>query len=352
MSLPVISITPWITDTSTSDLEERLQVSKQLHNACVDYGFFYLDISDFASAEETNELERLAREFFKLPQAVKDEISIHKQDHARGYQRLGENITQGKPDGQVKLGTSPEHFTHEGIDFYAPVDNPDPSRPLWGTNQWPEISGFRTEYERWVDKMKQLGLIVMEAMATGLGMDKDEWQDLRSQMDDSFWVMRLIGYPPLPNDHDGYSCGAHKDYGCLTFLYTDDTPSALQVWRGPTKDEAQGRWIYADPIPGCVIVNIGEMWEIWTNGLYRSTLHRVIHRGRGFRVSIPFFFEPNFDALVRSLPAASRALDAANSKESSVTNISGKIYEPVIYGDFLLSKVTNNFVGDRKGRYN
>jgi isopenicillin N synthase-like dioxygenase len=53
--------------------------------------------------------------------------------------------------------------SYEGLDFYASVDNPDPSRPLWGTNQWPEIPGFRSEYERWVDKMKQLGLIVMEA---------------------------------------------------------------------------------------------------------------------------------------------------------------------------------------------
>lgn len=95
-------------------------------------------------------------------------------------------------------------------------------------------------------------------MARGLGMTTDEWLDLRSKVDDSFWVMRIIGqhlahptntldkqmththtrigYPPLPSDHDGFSCGAHKcvhpflflcffltqtvpfvrDYGCLT----------------------------------------------------------------------------------------------------------------------------------------
>src|SRR5258708_11519009 len=156
-------------------------------------------------------------------------------------------------------------------------------------------------------------------MAVGLGMDEGEWKELRHQMDNSFWVMRIIGYPSLANDHDGYSCGAHKDYGCLTyvkgviiiiisfmqvnkllkknrFLYTDSTPSALQVWRraGPvlsTKDnkriipreEKEGQWTNVDPIPGCVVVNIGEMWQVWSNGLYKSTLHRVIHRGRNFR---------------------------------------------------------------------
>ena len=55
-------------------------------------------------------------------------------------------------------------------------------------------------------------------MAVGLGMDEGEWKELRHQMDNSFWVMRIIGYPSLTNDHDGYSCGAHKDYGCLTYV--------------------------------------------------------------------------------------------------------------------------------------
>lgn len=55
---------------------------------------------------------------------------------------------------------------HEGLDFYAPVPNPDKTKPLWGENQWPTddmATGFREKYERWVEKMKQLGMIVMEA---------------------------------------------------------------------------------------------------------------------------------------------------------------------------------------------
>lgn len=68
-----------------------------------------------------------------------------------GYQRLKENVTNGKADN------------HEGIDFYKPVPNPDKTRPLWGENQWPSTPGFREKFERWIEKMKQLGLIVMEA---------------------------------------------------------------------------------------------------------------------------------------------------------------------------------------------
>ncbi|KAH7928396.1 Clavaminate synthase-like protein [Leucogyrophana mollusca] len=341
--LPIIDIGPYL---DRRDDAARLVTSEALHDACVNYGFFYLDISKFVDADEPEELTRLAREFFALPQEEKDKISIRNQDQARGYQRLKENVTNGKADN------------HEGIDFYKSVDQPDKTKPLWGENQWPDVPNFQRKFSQWVEKMKILGMLVMEAMAVGLGMTTEEWEDLRSQVDDSFWVMRIIGYPPLPNDHDGFSCGAHKDYGCLTFLYADPTRSALQVFLRQASDSTsesddlptengteQGTWINADPIPGCIVCNVGEMWEIWSNGLYKSTLHRVVHRGSNYR--IPFFFEPNFSANVTPLPAAFRI----QGKDSVEALTDSKTYGPVVYGDFLLQKVSGNFAIEGKGRY-
>ncbi|KAH9854658.1 Clavaminate synthase-like protein [Lenzites betulinus] len=343
-SLPIISIEPFLTPNAHG----RLSAAAALHAACSEYGFFYLDISSYADPSEPEELIRLAREFFARPQQEKDEISIANQDNARGYQRLKENVTNGKADN------------HEGIDFYRPVETPDKSKPLWGENQWPAIPGFREKYERWVEKMKKLGLIVVEAMATGLGLTSEECAELLSKVDDSFWVMRVIGYPPLPDNYDGYSCGAHRDYGCLTFLYADPTPGALQVFLTqpgllvektgslPPEQEVEegGQWINADPIPGCVVCNIGEMWEIWSNGLYQSTLHRVVHKGSNYRV--PFFFEPNFDARIEPLPASLRLQD----EDRTIRGAHGprKTYQPVVYGDFLLRKVGSNF-DSGMGRY-
>ena len=68
-----------------------------------------------------------------------------------GYAKLKENVTNGKADN------------HEGLDFYRPVDHPDKLRPLRGENQWPTVPGFKERFEIWIEKMKQLGLIVMEA---------------------------------------------------------------------------------------------------------------------------------------------------------------------------------------------
>jgi isopenicillin N synthase-like dioxygenase len=81
-NLPTISIAPYVSKTSTQ--EERLAVSKALHEACRDFGFFYLDATSFVSIEERNELVRLAREFFALSQEEKDKISIANEDLARG----------------------------------------------------------------------------------------------------------------------------------------------------------------------------------------------------------------------------------------------------------------------------
>ncbi|KAI0345757.1 Clavaminate synthase-like protein [Trametopsis cervina] len=341
-ALPIINIAPYL---SPGNKAGRISVAAALHAACLEYGFFYLDLSSYIDPSEPEELTRLAREFFALPEDQKERIALRNQDHARGYARLKENVTNGKADN------------HEGIDFYRPVENPDKTKPLWGENQWPDIPGFRSKYEQWIEKMKRLGMIVMEAMADGLGMTKDEWEEFKTQVDDSFWVMRIIGYPPLPNDHDGFSCGEHKDYGCLTFLYADPTPGALEVYLQdtghviqtladvtPIEQVKSGVWIKADPVPGCVVCNVGEMWEIWTNGLYKSTLHRVVHRGSNYR--IPFFYEPNFDAHVKPLAAAARIQEGGPVIKKKLQ----KKYEPVVYGQFLLNKVGNNFESG-KGRY-
>jgi isopenicillin N synthase-like dioxygenase len=167
-TLPIIDIAPWVNGHDHND-SDRLSTAAAIHDACLEYGFFYLDTTPFVAPEEPEELSRLAHEFFQLPQEEKDKISLNKQDRARGapqsqmlssfvdlcsllgYQRLKENVTLGLADSQ------------EAIDFYHPVENPDRRKLLWGENQWPSIPGFREKYEAWINKMKALGFIVMHA---------------------------------------------------------------------------------------------------------------------------------------------------------------------------------------------
>ncbi|PRP76968.1 hypothetical protein PROFUN_14669 [Planoprotostelium fungivorum] len=337
-TLPIIDVSPYLDDNSSK--ESRRIVAEQLHVACRDVGFFYLKVDGYVDRSESEELMELQRRFFQRPKEEKEDLAISKQDNARGYQKVGQNVTLSQNDH------------HEALDFYRPVENPDATKPIWGENQWPSNPPeYREKMEAWVRKMKHLGMMVMKAMSDGLKMTEEEWKGLEKSMDDSFWCMRCIGYPSLPGDkgHKGISCGEHRDYGCLTLLFTDPTPSALQVlYRDPNgPDHAaadaslKGYWIDANPIPGAAVVNIGDMVEIWTNGLYKSTLHRVIHRGDNYRVSVPFFFEPNWDTKVEPLAAAKRIQE--QMKEGENGKEAAKHYEPIVYGDHLKRKVGGNF---------
>lgn len=99
---------------------------------------------------------------------------------------------------------------HEALDLYRPV-RPPHSSLLHGQNQWPlQPPSFRPTMESWIAKMHVIGLALIEATAQGLGLTADEWAHLRGLVADSFWVMRCIGYPSLPEGADGISCGAHK----------------------------------------------------------------------------------------------------------------------------------------------
>lgn len=83
--LPIISIAPYLSPASdATSAELRRQTSAALHDACINYGFFYLDISSFVSVTETDELTSLAREFYALPQGEKDRLALKNEDHARG----------------------------------------------------------------------------------------------------------------------------------------------------------------------------------------------------------------------------------------------------------------------------
>lgn len=80
-TLPIIDIAPFV---NKEDAKGRLSTAAKLHAACLEYGFFYLDIRALADPSEPEELTRLAKEFFDLPEEEKVKISLKNQDYARG----------------------------------------------------------------------------------------------------------------------------------------------------------------------------------------------------------------------------------------------------------------------------
>ncbi|XP_073100599.1 homoarginine-6-hydroxylase 2-ODD-233-like isoform X1 [Elaeis guineensis] len=321
-TIPVIDIGPLvekIDDPKMVNDPELREVIRMLDKACKDAGFFY--VKDHGIADSlVKEVRDIAHKFFGLPYEDKLKIKMTPASGYRGYQRIGENVTKGKPD------------MHEAIDCYRDIEPGTYGtlgKPLEGSNLWPDYpSHFKELMEEYICLLRDLSRKIMHGIALALGGPADAFEG--PVAGDPFWVMRLIGYPvssDIPEtQRTDTGCGAHTDYGLLTLVNQDDDIHALEV------RNRSGEWICAVPIPGTFVCNIGDMLKIWSNGLYESTLHRVVNNSPKYRVSVAFFYEPNFDTCIMPV-------DFCKQKTGGIAK-----YEEAVYGEHLAQKVLTNFV--------
>ena len=221
---------------------------------------------------------------------------------------------------------------HEALDYYREVgpDAGDPAStppharrvapatpsPVHApTNPWPSAApgappAFEPALRAHLDACLGLGRDIMRGLAAGLGAAPDAFEQGGTTPDTSYWVARVIHYPPLPPAAAAaaaaaaagaaaprdtpLSCGEHTDYGLLT-LVAADAPG-LQV------RNAAGAWVSAAPRPGCAVVNVGDALRVWSGGRWPPTLHRVVHANADApRTSVAFFYEPAFDTVLRGV---------------------------------------------------
>uniref|UniRef100_A0A2N9FE56 Fe2OG dioxygenase domain-containing protein n=1 Tax=Fagus sylvatica TaxID=28930 RepID=A0A2N9FE56_FAGSY len=169
----------------------------------------------------------------------------------------------------------------------------------------------------------------MRGISLALSGSPDEFEGERAG--DAFWVMRIIDFMKMMSFsflfsfvtifHSNKSSGAHTDYGLLTLVNQDDDITALQV------RNLSGEWISAPPIPGTFVCNIGDMLKIYSNGLYDSTLHRVINNSPRYRVCVAYFYETNFETAVEPLETCIQRTGRA------------KKFGRAVYGEHLVSKM-------------
>lgn len=114
-------------------------------------------------------------------------------------------------------------------------------------------------------------------------------------------VLRFLKYPRGGEAvyKEPVRAGAHSDYGSITLLFQKDVPG-LEVQASRTQ------WVSAPLIPGAIIVNVGDQMELWTNGLLKSTKHRVTflpEHNHLDRYSMPFFVHPNDTVPLTPVPS-------------------------------------------------
>ncbi len=222
----------------------------------------------------------------------------------------------------------------EGIDMGPDLADarwrPDPADPLTEATPLPGdalLPGWREAAADYYRGMARLGAALMRSLARGLGLPE-------AFFDDAFTggisTLRLIRYPVRPAnsfagadlaqvfvEHRGARRhligGAHVDSGFVTLLAQD----GVEGLQARARD---GAWIDVPPQEGALAVNFGGVLERWTGGIVKATEHRVIAPARE-RCSIPFFFEPRVDAVIRPYPG-------------------GPDFAPFTYGDHLWAAMT------------
>lgn len=300
----------------------RPAVAAQLGQACRESGFFYV-VGHGVDEGLQLRLRELSREFFAQDVETKMRIRMALGGRAwRGYFRVGDELTSGKPDQK------------EGLYFGAelPADHPlvQAGAPLHGPNLFPEKpAGFRETVLEYMAALTRLGHRLMAGLALSLDLEESYFADRYTG--DPLTLFRIFNYPP-PKDPGLWGVGEHTDYGLLTILLQDDA-GGLEV-------RSRSQWVSAPPVPGSFVCNIGDMLDRMTKGLFRSTPHRVRNPAPRDRLSFPFFFDPNFFARVQ--PIDLPGVEAPDDRDERWDQASVHAFQGT-YGEYLLNKVGKVF---------
>ncbi|NJM39574.1 MAG: isopenicillin N synthase family oxygenase [Anaerolineae bacterium] len=290
MSKPNLSALPTI-DLSRLDADDNSRAAflNELREAAHTIGFFYLTGHGIDTAL-TDEIRALARRFFNLPEQDKLAIEMVHSPHFRGYTRIGMERTRGLPDWREQIDIGAER----------PVRPRDDNAPWWrlqGPNQWPAaLPELREVALRYQADRHRCHHRLVHAFAIALGQPETIFDGVF--MPDPQQLLKVIRYPGRDLTDGDQGVGEHKDGGFVTLLLQDEQ-EGLQV-------QYQGEWISAPPIPGTFVVNIGELFELASNGYLRATVHRVLDASSGQRPAFgAVFFGAKLDGTipVLSLPA-------------------------------------------------
>ncbi|KAI1925277.1 hypothetical protein LOZ12_002879 [Ophidiomyces ophidiicola] len=294
---------PLIDLSLAADPLTRPLVLAQLHRALISVGFLYVSnhgVPDTVVRDLVQVLPRL----FGLDRMAKDAIAMRNSPHFLGYSGVGAETTGGQTDSreQVEFATELAAVDSPAAPLYEKLRGPNQvviclclvdnvvaslTMEIACLSKWPsELPNLRPIVTSYIDELTALGERFLRLVADALSLPSDVFLPFLSDQH----RLKLVHYPGSQKSHSGSSCiqgvGPHKDSsGWWTFLLQASPPDVkgLQVLN------KNGDWIDVPVIPGTFVVNIGQAFEVVTNGVCKATTHRVLISGEKGRYSVPFF---------------------------------------------------------------
>lgn len=270
-TLPIISM-------ASLDSDDGLN---KLRHAASEVGFFYL-VDHGITSQAQHEYLELSRAFFQLSAEEKRTVDMIQSPHFRGYNAMGNEMTAGRLDAREQFDWMNEEraLSVQQLQY--------PWQKLVGPNLWPSaMPTLKRELTQLQRKLSWITVNLLQKLCESLGVDRNALDHTIGGQ--PYTHAKLIRYPAQELQQQGV--GAHKDPGYLT-LVIQDSQSGLKVERGH-------EWLDVAPIPGALVVNIGELLELASNGLLKATNHKVESPIQGVeRYSIAFFMAAQLSATV------------------------------------------------------
>jgi isopenicillin N synthase-like dioxygenase len=288
-AIPVIDLRP----SFSTDPDARKRTAWDIHKACRETGFFYV-ANHNVPRQLLDDQMAFTRRFFALPLADKLAIDMKKSPASAGYEPIGGQVLDSQDPNSEQAPPDLKESFYCGMEL--PPSHPWAQKKIrtFGHNLWPEIPGFREQMIQYQDALRRLGDHVLSLLALSLELPDNHFA---SFYDMPQITLRLLRYPPHPASAaaNQLGAGAHTDWGGITLLLQDEL-GGLEV------RNIANEWIEASPVPGTFVVNLGDLMQRWTNGIYRSNMHRVKNNSSSRdRYSVPFFYSPRPDSRIECL---------------------------------------------------
>lgn len=288
---------------------DRRKRSKELDKMCSETGFLLLE-GHGVSQKIILDQWTIVSAFFSSPLKIKREVQVPFIGYPYGW--IGpdqEALAASK--GEETPPDLKESFNGGPLTIPKNIKDPAAYKFCYQPTLWPKIDGFRKIWETYYTAMEDLAKRVMAAFAEALGL-KSSYFD--SFIDNPISALRALHYPTTTDAiiEKQQRAGAHTDYGSLTILLPQVGTTGLQI-------KKNNSWIDVPALEDCLVINIGDLMELWTAGRWVSTLHRVIARpNQPQRKSLAYFHQPNWDSIIKP--------------------INSGIYGSVVSGPYLMDK--------------
>lgn len=313
--VPVIDLARWL------DGSDRASVAAQVDAALQDVGFFLIT-GHGVPASSRAAVRRAAREFFALPDEVKQRYAVTVA--GRGWLPPGVEAN-GYSEGTETPPDLKQSFSVGADDTTAPLDG------YWfQRNVYPrEVPALRETTVDYLARMKALSDELLRLCAAALGLSSDFFTRHTAQ---STHTLNINWYPPMGETGaplaDQFRIGPHTDFGTVTVLDREPGRGGLQVWT------EQDGWEDAPFVPDAFTINTGDLLARWSGDRWKSNRHRVLppqaEAPDEDLVSLVYFYEADRDAVIEALqPPIGQPND----------------YEPVVSAQFLRERLDAITVG-------